>query len=55
MNANELTARYNEIIKRVKELENIVNWLEQESEKQRLLLDDISIDVQMLQGRRRNG
>ena len=54
MNENELTKVCNDILQRVKELESMVHFLDEENERQRLLLDEIDLDVQTLQGRRRD-
>jgi hypothetical protein len=49
MDARELTKEYIDIKDRVIKLERQVSYLTQELEKQRLLMDDMKIDVQMLQ------
>lgn len=54
MDAKELTKKYYEEKYRADELEKKVNWMEQELQKQRLILDDLKIDVQMLQNSRRS-
>ena len=51
MNAKELTKIVNEQSNRIIELEKDVNYLKQEFEKQRMFIDDLKIDVQMLDRR----
>lgn len=53
MDAKELTKKYNEQHNQIRELTKQVEYLTQELEKQRLILDDMKIDVQMLQQSRR--
>ena len=51
MDARELTKKVQEQENRIFMLEKQVEYLTQEFQKQRLLLDDMKIDVQMLQKR----
>ena len=55
MDARELTKKVTDQENRIFILEKQVEYLTQEFQKQRLHLDDMRIDVQMLQGRRQNG
>ena len=52
MNAIELTKAVNELGNRVIELEHKVNYLENENDKLRLLLNDLKMDVKMMEGRK---
>ena len=52
MNAIELTKMVNEMSNRLIELEHKVNYLENENDKQRLLLNDLKMDVKMMEGRK---
>lgn len=52
MDAKELTILVGKQADRIRKLENQVDYLTQEFEKQRMFIDDLKIDVQMLQGRR---
>ena len=54
MDAKELTKKYFEEKYRADELEKKVGFLEQEVSKQRLLLDDLRIDVQMIMNSKRS-
>lgn len=49
MDAKELTKKVTEQENRIFVLEKQVEYLTQEFQKQRLILDDMSIDVKMLQ------
>lgn len=49
MDARELTKKVTEQENRIFVLEKQVEYLTQEFQKQRLILDDMSIDVKMLQ------
>ena len=51
MDARELTKKVQELENKVYLLEKLVDYLTQEFEKQRLLMDDMRIDVQMMQKR----
>ena len=51
--ARELTKLMEDTWDRVKELEKQVEYLTQEFEKQRLIMDDMKVDVQMMQRARR--
>lgn len=53
MDAKELTIIVGKQADRIRKLENQVDYLTQEFEKQRMFIDDLKIDVQ-LQGRRKN-
>ena len=53
MNAQELTMLVDNHRTRIEELEKTVKYLEQELEKQRLLVQDMSYDVMDLQRSRR--
>lgn len=53
MNAQELTILVDNHRIRIEELEKTVKYLEQELEKQRLLVQDMSYDVMDLQRSRR--
>lgn len=53
MNAQELTERYYKDHHRLDELEKKVEFLEQEYQKLRMLVDDLKIDVQMIERRGR--
>ena len=48
MNAIELTKAHNDLTNRVIELEKQVKYLTQELEKQRLITEDLKVDVKML-------
>ena len=52
MDARELTKKVIEQENRIFMLEKQVEYLTQEFEKQRLIIDDMKIDVKMLQNRR---
>ena len=52
MDARELTKKVQEQESRIYHLEKEVEYLSQELQKQRLLLNDLDIDVHMLQNRR---
>lgn len=54
MDARELTQKYYEMKYRVDDLEKKVSFLEQEFEKQRMFIDDMKIDIQMLQHSKRS-
>lgn len=51
--ARELTKLMEDTRDRVRELEKQVEYLTQELEKQRILMDDMKVDVQMMQRARR--
>ena len=51
--AKELTKLMEDTRDRVRELEKQVEYLTQEYEKQRLIMDDMKVDVQMMQRARR--
>ena len=51
--AKELTKLMEDTRNRVRELEKQVEFLTQELEKQRILIDDMKVDVQMMQRARR--
>lgn len=51
--AKELTKLMEDTRDRVRVLEKQVEYLTQEFEKQRLLMDDMKVDVQMMQRARR--
>lgn len=51
--ARELTKLMEDTRDRMKELEKQVEYLTQEFEKQRLIMDDMKVDVQMMQRARR--
>lgn len=51
--ARELTKLMEDTRNRVNELEKQVEYLTQEYEKQRLIMDDMKVDVQMMQRARR--
>ena len=51
--AKELTKLMEDTRDQMKELEKQVEFLTQEFEKQRLLMDDLKVDVQMMQRARR--
>ena len=51
--AKELTKLMEDTRDRMRELEKQVEFLTQEFEKQRLLMDDLKIDVKMMQQRGR--
>ena len=48
MNAVELTKVVNDQQNRIIELEKEVKYLSQEFEKQRMIIEDLKVDVQML-------
>ena len=54
MDARELTQKYYDLSNRVRQLEKTVEFLEQEFQKQRMKVDDMSYDVKDLQMRRKN-
>ena len=54
MDAKELTKKYIDMENRVIYLEKQVSYLTQELDKQRLLMNDLKIDVQMLQNSKRS-
>jgi hypothetical protein len=51
--AKELTKLMEDTRDRVRELEKQVEYLTQEYEKQRLIINDMKVDVQMMQRARR--
>ena len=51
MDAKELTKRYHDMENRVIHLERENEYLRQEFEKQRLIIDDMKTDVKMLTSR----
>ena len=51
MDAKELTKKVQDQENRIFKLEKQVDFLTQEYEKQRLLMDDLRIEVQMMQRR----
>ena len=53
MDARELTQKYYDLSNRVSQLEKTVEFLEQEFQKQRMKVDDMSYDVKDLQMMRR--
>lgn len=52
MNAQELTEKYLKDHQRLSDLEKEVEYLKQEYEKQRMILNDALIDIKMLQSRK---
>ena len=54
MDTKELTKKYYEMRYKVDDLEKKVSFLEQECEKQRMFIEDMKIDIQMLQHSKRS-
>ena len=52
MDARELTKKVTEQENRIYHLERQVEFLTMEFQKQRLIVDDMSIDIKMLQNKR---
>lgn len=52
MDARELTKRYYDILERLEDLKKEVDYIHQEQEKQRMILEDLKIDIKMLEGQK---